>query len=85
MLVRLCSNPEATEELARKDDLTLLFSALSSWCPHHNLLWRKNANEVLVVLTKHGLTTVVLAYIHSNSIHLFIIEREIQATNSRRS
>lgn len=66
MLVRLCSNPEATEELARKDDLTLLFSALSSWCPHHNLLWRKNANEVLVVLTKHGLTTVVLAYIHSN-------------------
>jgi hypothetical protein len=26
MLVRLCSVPAATEELARKDDLTLLFS-----------------------------------------------------------
>ena len=42
MLVRLCSVPAATEELAKKDDLTLLFSALSSWCPQHNLLWRKN-------------------------------------------
>lgn len=67
MLVRLCSVPAATEELARKDDLTLLFSALSSWCPQHNLLWRKNANEVLVVLTRHGLTSLVLGYIHSTS------------------
>lgn len=67
MLIRLCSVPAATEELARKDDLTLLFSALSSWCPQHNLLWRKNANEVLVVLTRHGLTAIVLGYIHSKA------------------
>lgn len=66
MLIRLCSVPAAVEELARKDDLTLLFSALSCWCPSHNLLWRKLANEVLVVLTRHGLTSLVLAYIHSN-------------------
>lgn len=71
MLVRLCSVPAATEELARKDDLTLLFSALSSWCPQHNLLWRKNANEVLVVLTRHGLTALVLGYIHSNWLNAF--------------
>ena len=69
MLVRLCSVPAATEELARKDDLTLLFSALSSWCPQHNLLWRKNANEVLVVLTRHGLTTLVLGYVHSKILN----------------
>ena len=31
----------AVEELARKDDLTLLFSAISSVCPQHNLIWRK--------------------------------------------
>ena len=65
LLVRLCSVPAACEELARKDDLALLFSALSSACPTHNLAWRKNANEVLVVLTRHGLTALVLAYIHS--------------------
>lgn len=65
MLVRLASVPAAAEELARKDDLTLLFSALSSPCPTHNLPWRKTANEVLVVLTRHGLTALVLAYIHS--------------------
>ena len=71
LLVRLCSVPAACEELARKDDLALLFSALSSACPVHNLAWRKNANEVLVVLTRHGLTALVLAYIHSQFALLF--------------
>lgn len=66
MLVRLAGVPAAAEELARKDDLSLLFSALSSWCPAHNLPWRKSANEVTVALTRHGLTGLVLAYIHSN-------------------
>lgn len=75
MLLRLCSVPAAVEELARKDDLTLLFSALSCWCPSHNLLWRKNANEVLVVLTRHGLTALVLAYIHSNHFQSILVSR----------
>jgi hypothetical protein len=72
LLVRLCSVPAACEELARKDDLALLFSALSSACPSHNLAWRKNANEVLVVLTRHGLTALVLAYIHSKFFYLLL-------------
>ena len=70
MLVRLCSTAAAAEELVRKDDLTLVFSALSSWCPQHNLFWRKSANEVLVALTRHGLTPAVLGYIHSNHFQL---------------
>ncbi|KAJ8966192.1 hypothetical protein NQ317_015412 [Molorchus minor] len=37
----LCSNRIPAEELARKDDLTLLFSAITSWCPSHNVMWRK--------------------------------------------
>ena len=80
MLVRLCSCPAATEELARKDDLTLVFSALSSWCPQHNLLWRKNANEVLVSLTRHGLTAVVLSYIHSKGCISLCVENMQKAS-----
>ena len=33
VLLRLCVHKGAVEELARKDDLTLLFSAISSVCP----------------------------------------------------
>jgi len=63
--VRLCSHPYPAEELARKDDLTLLFSAITSWCPQYNIMWRKSAAEVLMTLSRHGLTQNVVAYIHS--------------------
>ena len=65
VLVRLCSRPSPAEELARKDDLTLLFSAITSWCPVHNVPWRKSAAEVLMTLSRHGLTPNVVQYIHS--------------------
>lgn len=67
LLVRLCSHPYPAEELARKDDLTLLFSAITSWCPQYNVMWRKSAAEVLMTLSRHGLTQNVVAYIHSES------------------
>lgn len=67
MLVRLCSHPSPAEELARKDDLTLLFSAITSWCPPHNVPWRKSAAEVLMTLSRHGLTPNVVHYIHSET------------------
>lgn len=63
--MRLCSHPYPAEELARKDDLTLLFSAITSWCPHYNVMWRKSAAEVLMTLSRHGLTQNVVSYIHS--------------------
>ena len=38
LLIRLCGFVPAVEELARKDDLTLLFSAVTSPVPEHNLV-----------------------------------------------
>lgn len=67
MLVRLCSHPGPAEELSRKDDLTLLFSAITSWCPPHNTVWRKSAAEVLMTLSRHGLSHGVVNYIHSKN------------------
>lgn len=65
LLVRLCSYPHPAEELARMDDLTLLFSAITSQCPPHNILWRKSAAETLTTLSRHGLTPPVVQYIHN--------------------
>ncbi|XP_072939310.1 WD repeat and FYVE domain-containing protein 3 [Epargyreus clarus] len=65
VLVRLCSHPFPCEELARKDDLSLLFSAITSWCAPYNIMWRKSAAEVLMTLSRHGLTQSVVQYIHN--------------------
>nr|XP_008195320.1 PREDICTED: WD repeat and FYVE domain-containing protein 3 isoform X2 [Tribolium castaneum] len=74
LLVRLCSHRIPAEELARKDDLTLLFSAITSWCPSHNVMWRKSAAEVLMTLSRHGLTPPVVGYIHSKGCVALCIE-----------
>ncbi|XP_059046581.1 WD repeat and FYVE domain-containing protein 3 [Achroia grisella] len=65
VLVRLCSHPFPCEELARKDDLSLLFSAITSWCAPYNIMWRKSAAEILMTLSRHGLTQSVVQYIHN--------------------
>ncbi|RZF45662.1 hypothetical protein LSTR_LSTR010613 [Laodelphax striatellus] len=65
VLVRLCSHAAPAEELARKDDLRLLFSAITSWCPAYNIIWRKSAAEVLMTISRHGLTQPVVSYLHS--------------------
>lgn len=65
LLVKLCSYPYPAEELARMDDLTLLFSAITSPCPMQNIVWRKNAAEILTTISRHGLTDAVVTYIHS--------------------
>ncbi|XP_072570551.1 WD repeat and FYVE domain-containing protein 3 isoform X3 [Paramormyrops kingsleyae] len=64
ILVKLCSFVSPAEELAQKDDLQLLFSAITSWCPPHNLPWRKSAGEVLMTISRHGLSINVVKYIH---------------------
>ncbi|CAH0714498.1 unnamed protein product, partial [Brenthis ino] len=74
VLVRLCSHPFPCEELARKDDLSLLFSAITSWCAPHNIMWRKSAAEVLMTLSRHGLTQTVVQYIHNKSCVPLCIE-----------
>lgn len=65
VLVRLSSYPYPAEELARMDDLTLLFSAITSQCPAGNVMWRKSAAEVLTTLSRHGLSDAVVNYIHA--------------------
>lgn len=62
------------EELAQKDDLQLLFSAITSWCPPYNLPWRKSAGEVLMTISRHGLSVNVVKYIHGMCLYsiLFI-------------
>lgn len=65
LMVRLCSHSYPAEELARMDDLTLLFSAITSQCPSYNITWRKSAAEVLTTLSRHGLTEPVVSYIHT--------------------
>ncbi|XP_076857169.1 WD repeat and FYVE domain-containing protein 3-like isoform X2 [Brachyhypopomus gauderio] len=64
ILVKLCSFVSPAEELAQKDDLQLLFSAITSWCPPHNLPWRRSAGEVLTTISGHGLSVNVVKYIH---------------------
>ncbi|XP_071507653.1 WD repeat and FYVE domain-containing protein 3-like [Diadema antillarum] len=67
LLSRLCNYPQPAEELAKKDDLTLLFSAITSYCPPHNGPWRKGAAEVLTTISRHGLTQEVVEYIHNKN------------------
>lgn len=62
--MKLCSFVSPAEELAQKDDLQLLFSAITSWCPPYNLPWRKSAGEVLMTISRHGLSVNVVKYIH---------------------
>lgn len=74
LLVRLCSYPYPAEELARVDDLTLLFSAITSQCGPQSLMWRKSAAEVLTTLSRHGLSEPVVNYIHSKGCVALCIE-----------
>ncbi|CAG2101979.1 unnamed protein product [Medioppia subpectinata] len=52
LLIRLCSSHSALIELTRKDDLALLFNAITSWCPKHNALWRRTASDVILTMAK---------------------------------
>ncbi|XP_043246907.1 WD repeat and FYVE domain-containing protein 3-like, partial [Amphibalanus amphitrite] len=66
LMSRLCTSPCAADELARRDDLSLLFSAMTSSCPAHNVSWRKSASEVLMGLSRSGLSQNTINYIHNN-------------------
>lgn len=70
VLIRVCSYGIVSEELAKKDDLALLFSCVSSWCGEGNKSWRKCAGDVLMSVSTHGLSPLVLSYIHSKLIKL---------------
>ena len=74
VLLRLCAHVPAVEELARKDDLTLLFSAVSSVCPTHNMMWRKTSSDVLLTVSRHSLSQPVISYLHNKGCISLCIE-----------
>jgi hypothetical protein len=52
------------DELTRRDDLLLLFSAISSNCPERNKPWRRQASDMLILIGKHTLSSAIQC-IHS--------------------
>ncbi|XP_055847784.1 WD repeat and FYVE domain-containing protein 3 [Episyrphus balteatus] len=82
LLVKLCSYPYPAEELARMDDLTLLFSAITSPCPIQNVVWRKSAAEVLTTLSRHGLKDGVVSYIHSKGCMALCVDNMQRLTDA---
>lgn len=64
LMSRLLSHNCVGEELARKDDLNLLFSGVSSWCPKHSQMWRRATAQLLMTLSSRVMTQIVINYIH---------------------
>lgn len=56
LLVRLCSNQAAIDELVKKDDLSLLMSIASSQCPKYNQSWRATASQTILAISSHVYT-----------------------------
>ncbi|RDD46997.1 WD repeat and FYVE domain-containing protein 3 [Trichoplax sp. H2] len=73
ILSRLCQFIGPIEELVRKDDLALLMSAVTTWCPNYNKPWRNIASSCIRTISSSKLSTMVLDYIHSKSFHHSII------------
>lgn len=65
LLTKLCSHQSSLTELSRKDDLALLFNAITSWCPKHNQLWRQSAADVIVTMARNQVTNC--PYIHEKN------------------
>ena len=72
LLTRLCAHPSSLHELTRKDDLALLFNAITSWCPKHNQIWRQTAADVVVMMARSQVTNC--AYIHEKNCISICVE-----------
>ncbi|XP_049532447.1 WD repeat and FYVE domain-containing protein 3 isoform X2 [Anopheles darlingi] len=64
ILHKLCSLPSAVEELIVMDDLTLLFSTVTTQFAPCNTKWRALAREILFIIAEHGLSNAILSYLH---------------------
>lgn len=73
LMEQLCGYRCVGEELARKDDLFLLFAGSSCVCPSENALWRKGAEQLLVTLISKALSPPLAKYIHAKGcVQLFV-------------
>ncbi|CAF0758317.1 unnamed protein product [Rotaria sordida] len=64
LLSRIAMSHSCVDELTRRDDLLLLFNAISSNCPERNIPWRMQASEMLILIGKHSLQPAIQC-IHS--------------------
>lgn len=64
ILHKLCCLPPAVEELIVMDDLTLLFSTVTTQFAPCNTKWRALAREILFIIAEHGLSNLILNYLH---------------------
>lgn len=69
LLSRIAMSTSCVEELTRRDDLLLLFNAISSNCPEYNRSWRTQASDMLLVISKHTLASAI-SCMHSRFIDL---------------
>uniref|UniRef100_T1KMA3 WD repeat and FYVE domain-containing protein 3 n=1 Tax=Tetranychus urticae TaxID=32264 RepID=T1KMA3_TETUR len=65
LLTRLCAHQASLHELTRKDDLALLFNAVTSWCVPHNCIWRQSAADVILIMAKCN--CIKTSYLHDKS------------------
>lgn len=68
IIVKLCHSPATASELINTDDLAILFSAISCPCSKENIGWRSCAAEVLMTITRYGLSKEVINYIHGKFV-----------------
>ncbi|CAF3021175.1 unnamed protein product [Rotaria sp. Silwood2] len=59
LLSRIAMSNSCVDELTRRDDLLLLFNAISSNCPERNKPWRIQASEMLILIGKHSLQPAI--------------------------
>lgn len=71
LLSRIAMSTSCVEELTRREDLLLLFNAISSNCPEYNRPWRNQASEMLLVISKHTLASAIQC-IHSQLIFSYL-------------
>lgn len=65
LVIRICTHQSSLYELTRKDDLALLFNAVTSWCTPHNIEWRQCAADVILFMAKCNCVNV--NYLHEKS------------------
>lgn len=65
LVITICAHQSSLHELTRKDDLALLFNAITSWCIPHNIMWRSTAADVIIFMAKCNCMDV--NYLHEKS------------------
>ncbi|CAD5124378.1 unnamed protein product [Dimorphilus gyrociliatus] len=84
LLCQLATQPSCAEELAKKDDMILLFNTATSWWEDSkNSMWRVAASQVMATLSRHALTLNVINHVQKKSC-IKVALKNIQ-TNQRKS